>query len=377
VGNTSIRELYRFLLGESLNTPNRAMDTLKIVPYKETAFSVFYWRSLKCKLHLFIMKRTSPLQIRGFTLVELLVVIGIIALLISILLPSLNRAKQSAQQIQCASNLRQFGIADMMYLNNNHNWHMPCFWGPYAPNRTFTGFIDFRRTLGMPILNPQDDVAGTTPTGGASTPGDSAWCYVLPKWSCPKALRGGFSGAQVYYLPLQMWLVPMQYSYGMNVEGVDDFTGAGSAPSSTAAGPDTKDSYDVANFPQCNTNLDTGIATLTYRAAFPSAIGSIHGYRSSQVRRPSEKLFMADALWIAINENGAGLTLFTNENYDVIGESNKSSAQRSVAWRHLGKANVLYFDGHVSALRHDELTTRDPASTGNIIGNDKLWKVNN
>lgn len=97
---------------------------------------------------------------RAFTLVELLVVIGVIAILISVLLPALQRVRSHARNVQCMSNLRQIGLGCAAYANTFRNIALPHSVG----GAQWHTIPFFRRAMGLagsdldnvstPIWNP-------------------------------------------------------------------------------------------------------------------------------------------------------------------------------------------------------------------------------
>jgi prepilin-type N-terminal cleavage/methylation domain-containing protein/prepilin-type processing-associated H-X9-DG protein len=93
-------------------------------------------------------ERSQFAPARGFTLVELLVVIGIIALLISILLPALSKAQESAKRISCLSNLRQLGGAMVMYVTANR--------GSFPRSAPYTNIKPYDWVSWLPGADPRD-----------------------------------------------------------------------------------------------------------------------------------------------------------------------------------------------------------------------------
>ena len=120
---------------------------------------------MSCESAAFTTEKCTAASRRAFTLVELLVVIGIIALLISILLPSLNKAREAANAVACASNLRQLYTGQLLYAHDNRGWFAPaCTAAQLQINYSWYDWQTFDQSYWDHALRPYLGNGKATPT---------------------------------------------------------------------------------------------------------------------------------------------------------------------------------------------------------------------
>jgi type II secretory pathway pseudopilin PulG len=162
--------------------------------------------------------RNAKRSLSAFTLVELLVVIGIIALLISILLPALGKARQSANAVKCGSNLHQIGLALQIYLDNYKNTLPPGFAQDGQGNvYNWTSLL-----VAMMDRNSQ----GASYTGTSQTNATSGFRNVFLCPEVPQAATFDPTDIAVTHYLAHPRLMPQLYNpYGANPP-TDPYTGA-------------------------------------------------------------------------------------------------------------------------------------------------------
>jgi prepilin-type N-terminal cleavage/methylation domain-containing protein/prepilin-type processing-associated H-X9-DG protein len=256
----------------------------------------------------------------GFTLVELLVVIGIIAVLISILLPSLSGARRQAKMVQCLSNLKQMAHAQEMYASQFNGWAVPIFSGPQAPapNNTRMQWQNnpvFRANLGQKIAGPDPDHVFM-----------NRW---TPGMVCPEAIQAQSRENQ--------YGVPVQFSYGYNT---------------------------VANEPNGR------VKRIPEVAAGPDRI--FRGRKKTSVKSPTQKLMWVDSLG-ALIDRGKSYKHGEEPGYDETKDADEDSFVHYRHGKSHDKANVAFWDGHVETLDRGGIQAFEEDGTTRRLPFFALW----
>ena len=290
----------------------------------------------------------------AFTLVELLVVIGIIAVLVGILLPVLGNARKQAAKVKCAASLKELGNAMMMYVHDNKGY-LP------AP------VIDYKYNVGGLLF--QSSLSADVP--GQAVADKARWFNLLGKYVMKGQSEGAATTADEMGQQFQrtvIWGCPTYTGYIVS-----------SDPNSLKGGINRNyPPYAINRFPVFTASFPTPGGPTDFPS--PNADyyfeGSTRGkwYKLSQFTKASERALMGDARWLHLEARAPaseaaipGQPLLQrqatyngsakNTLYDMYRHGKYPPVESATAFSPVGGKvafNILYADGHVMTAVHRE-----------------------
>jgi prepilin-type processing-associated H-X9-DG protein/prepilin-type N-terminal cleavage/methylation domain-containing protein len=240
----------------------------------------------------------------AFTLIELLVVISIIALLLSILMPSLNKAREQGKSAVCKSQIKMVGLGMMLYVNENRGYLPPYCSGRIPAGESYT----FKPT-------------GATYTDYVRYSLLTAWSSTSVKHEEPPRGGDGFLGV---------------YLQSANLHDMRNVLGCPSLPANPTLRKLTIRKFEL----DCYVYREKAFA-LNYEYTTAGWGKTNESIKLTNKKKPSSLVFMAD---------GSGNQLFIEPpNRSSTTDPREGNTFYVPAIRHSGNFNMVFCDGHVES----------------------------